>query len=149
MSNARIRALLNEKLISGLDNGDELAYPVALNGAQSDAITDTHILAHLIPSPVINGTLGGDHKGFIGIYQMTIKGSNNYQVGDPVDDRNEIIDEVLEKLQEVFPINTRIGDESEFVVQVLTSISVSEATCERNDSWWQAHAYFTYRADTN
>lgn len=150
MSNDRIRILLNETLLEGLRQPDEnLKYPVFINGIQDMSLDETYIQADLIPSPVINGTLGGDHKGFIGIYQMTIKASNGMELTDPTVDLNDVIAAVVADLQEVFPINSRIGDENEFVVQVLTSISVSQTTRERTGSKWEAHAYFTYRADTN
>lgn len=150
MSNEKIRRLLNEHLIEGLRlPNDDLKYPVLIEGVQDISLTDTHIVAYLLPAPVYNGTLSGDHREFTGIYQMTIKVSNDIEGSNTVSDMNYVIGEVEETLQEVFPINARIGDESVFVVQVLTSISVTQATCEKNGSWWQAHAYFTYRADTN
>lgn len=150
MSNARIRVLLNEQLTEGLRQPDEtLKYPVLPNGVQEFSLDETHIISHLMPAPVINGTLGGDHRGFTGVYQMTIKASNEIEGTETVTDMNLVIEEVAEALQDAFPINKRIGVEGEFVVQVLSSISVTEATYDKNDKWWLAHAYFSYRADTN
>lgn len=150
MSNGQIRTLFNDKLIEGLRQPDDtLKYPVLKNGVQDISLTDTHVIPHLIPAPVLNGTLGGDHQGFTGIYQMTIKATNGIESSDPTIDISDTIDEVVAEIQKVFPINARIGEEGVFVVQVLSTISVTEATCERRDSWWQAHAYFSYRADTN
>lgn len=156
MSNARIRTLLNDKLFEGLydPNTEMLKWPIYPKGTEPDNEDgipfDTHLVVSLIPSPVLNGTLGGDHRGYTGIYQITINASNGLgSTPDPYDDLNLVVDKVVEALEEVFHVDMRLGTEGEFVVQLMTSISVSNGNREKGDSGLEAHAYFSYRADTN
>jgi hypothetical protein len=155
MSVARIRTLLNDRLIAELKvmgGGTKLKYPTFVNGHQNKQgeFTGNHLFAELVPSPVINDTLSGDHKGYVGLYQIAIQSYYGLDETVPNPDLQTFIDEVVADLELIFPINARIGDENEFVVQVLSSISVSQLTnLQKGSPGIGVYAHFLYRADTN
>lgn len=152
MSNGRIRKLFNERLKEGIKGPDgKLRWRIRPNGVLGIPTPKTHIDSHLIPAPVLNDTLSGDHEACTGIFQMTIKvllPSDTDMLEIPFDP-NEELDEIVEVIQKAFPINARIGTEGEFVVQVLSTLTVTPAIRAKDDIWWEAHAYFNYRSDTN
>lgn len=173
MSNSRIRRLFFDKLKNGLKQPDDtLQWMIDQEGVihvddsgNPIELNETHLRVHLIPAPAESETLKGDHVRYSGIYQV-----DAFILLDPeVDlngDSNLILDEIVDKLQSIFKINTRLVDTSQthvpefdengdeipfenFAVQVLSPLKVTEARRERNTNWWRAHCYFDYRADTH
>lgn len=98
-----------------------------------------HIETHLIPSDTFSDTLGGDHKAFLGMYQMTIVVQYNSGL--------LVAEEIIEDLQNIFKINQMFTDESGFSVQVISPIKVPEG--KQFGAQWRVPCYFEYRADTN
>lgn len=105
---------------------------------------EDHIKSHLIPADTFTDTLGGDHKAFIGMFQMTIV--TKYGTG------YLLTEEIIEELQNVFKVyKDFLEDENDpinsFRVQVTSPIKNPEG--KQNASQWVVPAYFEYRADTN
>ncbi len=154
MSDALIRRLFTDQLIYQLTpiSGDYLLYPVqqqgvtnGVDGAGKPIVINPdvpHMVIHLIPAPTESDTLSGDHKAFTGIFQVTCR---SYSTSD----MNDVLDDMVLNVQQAFPINFRFtyGD---FAVQVISPLKVTQARASRDgSSWWELHAYFDYRADTN
>ena len=150
MSNLKVRRLLTNTLFAGL-GGDENTppkYPILLNGVQTepeDSITDTNIIAHLIPMEPFSETLDGrDHTAYVGIYQMKVR-------TDPLDNGMLHGEEVVEELQAIFQTDMRILEQptnpDSFAVQVMSPMKTSEG--KQIGAWWEINCYFDYRADTN
>lgn len=150
MSNPRIRRLFFDTLKSGLKQADnKLQWPVYQHGIWGIPQNKTHIHCHLIPAPAESETLQGDHVRYMGIYQMDAK------ILIPKDDTvvfdaNVILDEITDKLQNVFKINMLLKSDptDDFFVQVLSPLKVTEAS-RPEGNWWVARCYLNYRADTN
>lgn len=155
MSNAIIRRLFTDQLIYQLTptTGDMLKYPVQQQGIMNGVDPNTgeqiviepdkpHMVVHLMPLPTESDTLGGDHKMYTGIFQITCRASGT-------GDMNTILEDMTDLIQKAYPINFRFT-ENNFTVQVISPIKVTEARASRDGSkWWEVHAYFDYRADTN
>lgn len=153
MSNSRIRRIFFNELKNGLTmpNG-KLQYPVLQSGivgptGEEYKVNDSHYHSHLIPAPAESETLQGDHVRYMGIYQ--IDAFVLAPMGGVVDN-NIILDEMTDKLQSIFKINSllRLTPDDPFYVQVISPLKVMEAK-KSDGNWWRSHCYFDYRADTN
>lgn len=158
MSESKIRRLFNDELIDKLTDRytGKLKFQFVRNGTQHIAvITDDYIVGHLIPAPSDSETLGGDHIRYTGIYQMTLRASNDVdEDGDgEVDylewDMDVKMDKMVDTIRDIFKNNMRLTDASGFTVQVVSPLKVTEARMVKDDPWWTVQAYFNYRADTN
>lgn len=113
--------------------------PVSYDNVKGMFDTEDHIEAHLIPSDTFSDTLGGDHKAFIGMYQMTIV--VQYNTGYLK------VESIVEELQNIFQINKMFTDVSGFSVQVVSPIKTPEG--KQVGVQWRVPCYFEYRSDTN
>lgn len=149
MSVSKIRRLYNAELITKLRTPEgKLKWPTVFNGMQLPSNSDAYLVAHIVPSPTASDTLSGDHTCYTGIYQITVRVTGTVD-DEFVVDMNDQMDEIIDYLADSFKINTRLIGTSGFVVQQVSPLKVSEAHKNPNDQWWEAYAYFNYRADTN
>lgn len=135
MSHARIRKLFSAALseYASLNN-----IPVSFDNVKSSFTTD-HIESHLIPADTFSDTLAGDHKAFIGMFQMTLVVQYNTGLLKP--------EQWTSDLQDIFAINKLFTDTSGFSVQVVSPIKTHEG--KQLDTQWKVPIYFDYRSDTN
>lgn len=145
MSQARVRKLFYNALLEYTDTTGIAVYLDNIrefdqNGAVIEPPPSGNYLhAHLIPTDTYDDSLGGDHKVFEGIFQVTIvteygRGSKNAE-------------DIADEIQEVFKLNKRFTDSLGFTVQVLTPLKVPEG--RQQGIQWRLPVYFNYRADTN
>lgn len=102
---------------------------------------ETYIQCHLLPADTFTDTLGGDHKAFIGVFQIKIIIGSGKSVA--------IVNQMTEELQAIYGVY-KVFEEaipSEFFVQVTSPIKVPEGKVV--DGSWIVPCYFQYRADTN
>lgn len=138
MSHARVRTLFSAALAEYAElKGIKVSWDNVKE--QFDADDADHIETHLIPADTFTDTLGGDHKAFIGLYQMKIV--TKYGTGYLK------TEEIIEDLQNVFKVYKEFTDTNGFAVQVISPIKTPEG--KQNASQWAVPAYFEYRADTN
>lgn len=153
MSNAKIRTLFTEQLKTTLKQPNGmLKFPMLKDGTdnknaagQPIKMTVSHCIVHLIPAPAYSQTLSGDHTAYTGIYQITLK-AMSISGGD----YNDILEDMTDTVKSAFPINSRLSTTDGFTVQVISPLKTTEARrISEGMDWWQLHAYFDYRADTN
>lgn len=135
MSHARIRKIFSALLAN---YGVQKNIPVYFDNVVG-TVTGDHLEAHLIPADTFSGTLSGDHKAFIGMFQITIV----VQYNTGLLKAEQIVDE----LQAIFGINQMFTDTSGFAVQVVSPIKTPEG--KQDGVQWRAPTRFDYRADTN
>lgn len=135
MSHGRIRRIFSA-LIS--EYAIQKNIPVSFDNVKGSFDVD-HIETHLIPSDTFSDTLSGDHKAFVGMYQMTIVVQYNTGLLKA--------EEITEELQNIFGINEVFSDTSGFSVQVISPIKVPEG--KQDGVQWRLPCYFEYRSDIN
>lgn len=136
MSHSRVRALFNTALIA-------YATPKNIRVATDNVkftpnTNETYIVAHLIPADTYTNTLGGDHKAFIGLYQMKVVTGTGVSTS--------VSDNITQDLQAVFLVD-KLFTKDGFTVQVVSPIHSPEGKAQ--DGSWVVPCYFEYRADTN
>lgn len=140
MSHGRVRRLFSSALAQWSADRTQ-PIPISYDNVKSkfEGDAEDHIETHLIPADTFSDTLGGDHKAFIGLFQMKIVmtyGSGLITTED-----------VVEELQNLFKINQVFTDDTGFTVQVISPIVVPEG--KQIGGQWNVPCYFSYRADTN
>lgn len=153
MSHGRIRKLFNNAL---LEYTDTTGIPVYLDNVRSfdqngvpidPPANGDYLKTHLIPADTYDDSLSGDHRVYIGIYQVTI--ITKYGVGSLQSEN------IADAIQNVFELNRRFVDpadtnpivENRFAVQVTSPVVVPEG--RQQGVQWMLPIHFEYRADTN
>lgn len=136
MSHSRVRALFNTALLS-------YATPKNIRVATDNVkftpnTNETYLAAHLIPADTFTMTLSGDHKSFIGIYQIKVVTGSAISTA--------VSDNITEELQDVFLVD-KLFTKDGFTVQVNSPIHSVEGKAQEGS--WVVPCYFEYRADTN
>lgn len=139
MSHARIRRLFERRLtdyctLKGFDISVE-------NATLTPTAKKVFIKSHLLPADTFTDTLGGDHKAFIGLYQMGIAIPLQKGVGAS--------DAIIQELQDLFPVYSLVedvGSLDNFKVQVMSPITLLMGRSE--ESVYYIPVRFEYRADT-
>lgn len=136
MSHGRIRTIFSALLA---EYSVQKNIPVSFDNVKSQFDSVDHIETHLIPSDTFSDTLGGDHKAFIGMYQMTlvVQYNTGYLKAE----------QMVEELQDIFAVNEMFTDTSGFSVQVISPIKTPEG--KQVGLQWRVPCYFEYRSDTN
>lgn len=135
MSHARVRKIFSALLA---DYSEQKNIPVSFDNV-SATLSNDHIETHLIPSDTFSDTLGGDHKAFIGMFQMTLVVQYNTGLLKA--------ETITEELQNIFLVNKMFTDTSGFSVQVTSPIKTTEG--KQTGVQWRIPCWFDYRADTN
>ena len=136
MSHAKARALFNTALLA---YATPKQIRVATDNVMFKPITnETYIAAHLIPADTTTNTLGGDHKKFIGIYQIKVVTGSGVSTS--------VSDNITQDLQDVFQVDKMFTKDG-FTVQVVSPIHSPEGRAQEGS--WVVPCYFEYRADTN
>jgi len=139
MSHARIRNIFNyEMSLFAEVNNLRVSFD---NVNFTPNVDETYIQCHLIPADTQTRTLGGDHKEYIGLYQMKVITASGDGSGNA--------DDIVEKLQTKFPVYAlfKEDDPSIFSVQVLSPIHSPEGRDQSGS--WGVPCSFEYRADIN
>ncbi len=136
MSNARIRVLFNTALVGyAKPKGIRVA---ADNTPFTPKTNETYLVAKLIPVDTSTETLGGDHKGYIGLYQIKVVTASGIST--------DVSDKLIEELQDVFKVD-KLFSKDGFSVRVISPIHGPEGKAQEGSL--VVPCYFEYRADTN
>ena len=136
MSHGRIRKIFSA-LVSEYATQNNI--PVAYDNVSFKAVDVDYIETHLIQSDTFSDTLSGDHKAFIGIWQMTLVVQYNTGLLKA--------EQICEDLQGIFELYKTFTDTSGFSVQVVSPIKIPEG--KQVGVQWRIPCYFEYRSDTN
>ena len=137
MSHARVRNLFQTALKAYADNK---GLRVAFDNVQFTPTTnETYLVSHLMPASTNSRTLSGDHKAFVGVYQITIVSPSGRATSKS--------DEISAELQQEFTVYKRYTDSTGFTVQVMSPLHTPEGKVQNGG--WIVPCYFDYRADTN
>lgn len=136
MSHSRVRNLLATKLAEyATTKGIRVSYE---NYKLYPNVDETYLETCTLPAPTITRTLSGDHKEFLGVYQIKII------VGSGV--ATALSDQIVEELQTAFPVDSTYVDVSGFTVQVISPVSIAQGKVQ--DGKWVIPCSLEYRADT-
>lgn len=137
MSQARVRNLFQTALKQYADTkGIRVAYD---NVQFTPKTNEVYLVSHLLPSSTATETMSGDHKRFLGVYQITVV--------TPSGAATARADEIATDLQEIFTIFKRYTDSTGFTVTVMTPLNVPEGKVQNGG--WIVPCYFNYRGDIN
>jgi hypothetical protein len=137
MSHSDIRKAFNDKV---REYGATKGYHVVLqNAPYKPTVKETYLKTYIIPSSAVSQTLGGDHKRYMGVFQVDILIPNNIGTGD--------ITRIVNELQEVFPVYNRISFGADKEVIVLSPVDMTEG--KNTDTHFSTPCWFTYRSDSN
>lgn len=137
MSQARVRNLFQTAL---KQYADAKGLRVAFDNVQmTPRANEVYLVSHLLPSSTATQTLNGDHKRFLGVYQIAVV--------TPSGTATAKADEIATELQDIFTIFKRYTDSTGFTVTVMTPLNVPEGKVQNGG--WIVPCYFNYRADTN
>lgn len=137
MSHAIIASIYEAKLIAWNAARSEKLKIVFENTAYTPA-GETYLRAFTIPGDTASNTLGGDHRLFTGVFQVSII--------VPAGTGKAKTNPIAAELTELFPLYAR---DTKGAVTVVTMSPVDPGTGITGDSTYTVPASFLYRADTN
>lgn len=138
MSHAIITSIYEAKLITWNSARPEKLKIVFENTAHTPAAGETYLRVFTIPGDTASNTLGGDHRLFTGVFQVSIIAP----AGTGKAKTNPIVDE----LAALFPLYAR---DTKGAVTVITMSPVDPGPGITGDSTYTVPVSFLYRADTN
>ena len=100
---------------------------------------ETYLVSHLMPASTDSRTLEGDHKRFLGVYQITIVTPSGTATANA--------DVIASELQATFTVYKRYTNSTGFTVVVMSPLNVANGKVQNGG--WVVPCYFNYRADTN
>ena len=137
MSHAIIASIYESKLIDWNATRSEKLKIVFENTAYTPAAGETYLRAFTIPGDTASNTLGGDHRLFTGVFQVSIIAP----AGTGKTKTNPIAAEIIT----LFPLYVR-DVKNGFVVTPMTPVDVGPGITA--DSTYTVPLSFTYRSDT-
>ncbi|SFX26450.1 Bacteriophage related protein of unknown function [Pseudomonas sp. NFR02] len=137
MSHAIIASIYEAKLIAWNAARSEKLKIVFENTAYTPASGETYLRAFTIPGDTASNTLGGDHRLFTGVFQVSIIAP----AGTGKTQTNPIAAEITT----LFPLYVRDVKNS-LVVTLMTPVDVGPGIT--GDSTYTVPLSFTYRSDT-
>ncbi|MBT0623538.1 hypothetical protein KIH32_06455 [Pseudomonas fluorescens] len=138
MSHAIIASIYEAKLIAWNNARPEKLGIVFENKSYKPAVDETYLRAFTIPGDTASNTLGGDHRLFTGVFQVSIIAS----AGTGKTKTNPIAFELVG----LFPLYAR---DTKGSVTVVTMSPVDPGPGISGDSTYTVPVSFLYRADTN
>lgn len=137
MSHAIIASIYEAKLIAWNNARPQKLKIVFENMAYTPTADETYLRAFTIPGDTASNTLGGDHRLFTGIFQLSIIAP----AGTGKSKTNPIVDE----LASLFPLYVR-DTKGDFVVTVMSPVDQGPGIT--GDTSYTVPVSFSYRADT-
>ena len=136
MSDSKIRKAFND-IVRGY--GTSKGWTVVLeNGVATPVANQPYLKTYLFPAQPRTQTLAGDHKCYLGVFQVTI--------AVPVGEGTGRVTTIIDELQALFPVNGRVTYDTQTVV-VMSPIEtlVGEAV----SGSFLTPISFNYRSDIN
>ncbi|WP_053151036.1 phage tail terminator-like protein [Pseudomonas sp. P97.38] len=137
MSHAIIASIYEAKLIAWNNARPQKLKIVFENMAYTPAADETYLRAFTIPGDTASNTLGGDHRLFTGVFQVSIIAP----AGTGKTKTNPIADELIG----LFPLYVR-DTKNGFVVTPMTPVEMGPGIT--GDSTYTVPLSFSYRSDT-
>ena len=137
MSHAIIASIYEAKLIAWNAARSEKLKIVFENTAYTPAAGETYLRAFTIPGDTASNTLGGDHRLYTGVFQVSIIAP----AGTGKANTNPLAAEIIA----LFPLYVR-DVKNGFVVTPMTPVDVGPGIT--GDSSYTVALSFTYRSDT-
>ncbi|QJI38215.1 phage tail terminator-like protein [Pseudomonas sp. ADAK13] len=138
MSHAIIASIYEAKLIAWNATRSEKLKIVFENTTYTPAAGETYLQAFTIPGDTASNTLGGDHRLFTGVFQVSVIAP----AGTGKTQTNPVVGE----LTTLFPLYAR---DTKGSVTVVTMSPVDPGPGITGDSTYTVPVSFLYRADTN
>jgi hypothetical protein len=99
---------------------------------------ETYLAAFTLPAGTSSATLGGDHRAYTGLFQISVVTPAGAGTGKA--------EGIVDELAALFPLNDRYA-KAGITVMTLTPLEPGPGVPEGNT--WTIAASFQYRADTN
>jgi hypothetical protein len=99
---------------------------------------ETYLKAYTMPAGTNSETLGGDHKAYTGVFQVSVVTPSATGTGKA--------EGIVDELAALFPLNGRYT-KTGLTVMALTPVEPGPGIPDGNS--WTVAASFQYRADTN
>ncbi|NMZ40449.1 phage tail terminator-like protein [Pseudomonas proteolytica] len=138
MSHAIIASIYEAKLIAWSKARAEPIKVVFENVQYDPADGETYLRAFTIPGDTASNTLGGDHRLFTGVFQVSIIA--------PAGTGKAKTNPISAELTDLFPLYAR---DTKGAVTVVTMSPVDQGPGITGDSTYTVPVSFLYRADTN
>ena len=138
MSHAIIASIYEARLIAWNAARSEKLKIVFENTAYTPGEGETYLRAFTIPGDTASNTLGGDHRLFTGVFQVSIVA--------PAATGKTKTNPIVAELTDLFPLYAR---DTKGAVTVVTMSPVDPGPGITGDSAYTVSVSFTYRADTN
>lgn len=138
MSHTIIASIYEAKLVAWNAARSEKLKIVFENTGYTPAAGETYLRAFTIPGDTASNTLGGDHRLYTGVFQVSIIAP----AGTGKIKTNPIITELVD----LFPLYAR---DTKGAVTVVTMSPVDPGPGITGDSTYTVSVSFSYRADTN
>ncbi|NWB20080.1 DUF4128 domain-containing protein [Pseudomonas sp. D4002] len=137
MSHAIIASIYEAKLIAWNAARSEKLKIVFENTAYTPAAGETYLRAFTIPGDTASNTLGGDHRLFTGVFQVSIIA--------PAGTGKTKTNPIAAELTDLFPLYVR-DTKNGFVVTPMTPVDQGPGIT--GDSTYTIPLSFSYRSDT-
>lgn len=137
MSHAIIASIYEAKLIAWNAARSEKLKIIFENTAYTPAAGETYLRAFTIPGDTASNTLGGDHRLFTGVFQVSIIA--------PAGTGKTKTNPIAAELTDLFPLYVR-DTKNGFVVTPMTP--VDQGPSITGDSTYTVPLSFSYRSDT-
>ncbi len=138
MSHAIIASIYEAKLIAWNAARSDKLKIVFENTAYAPAEGETYLRAFTIPGDTASNTLGGDHRLYTGVFQVSII--------SPAGDGKTETNPIAAELSILFPLYAR---DTKGAVTAVTMSPVDQGPGITGDSNYTVPVSFMYRADTN
>lgn len=138
MSHAIIASIYEAKLIAWNAARPEKLKIVFENTAYTPVAGETYLRAFTIPGDTASNTLGGDHRLFTGVFQVSIIA--------PAGTGKAKTNPIATELTDLFPL---YGRDTKGAVTVVTMSPLDPGPGITGDSTYTVPISFLYRADTN
>ena len=138
MSHAIIASIYEAKLIAWNAARAQKLKIVFENMAYTPAAGETYLRAFTIPGDTASNTLGGDHRLFTGVFQVSIIA--------PAGTGKTKTNPIVAELTGLFPLYAR---DTKGALTAVTMSPVDPGPGITGDSTYTAPVSFSYRADTN
>lgn len=137
MSHAIIASIYEAKLIAWNNARPQKLKIVFENMAYTPAADETYLRAFTIPGDTASNTLGGDHRLFTGVFQVSIIA--------PAGTGKSKTNPIVVELASLFPLYVR-DTKADFVVIVMSPVDQGPGIT--GDTSYTVPVSFSYRADT-
>jgi len=138
MSHNIIASIYEAKLISWAKALPTPLKVVVENEPYDPGDNDTYLKAFTLPGDTASNTLGGDHRLYTGVFQVSIVTPSGKYRGPAA--------AIADQIAALFPVNAR-NTRGAFTVVTLTPAEQGPGIT--GDSTYTVPVSFTYRADTN